>query len=125
MVMIVGLFAFDWYGKVNWAMNWQSAKEVAKKEHKLIMVDIASTHCPYCKKLAAHYADKKIADYINKHFVPLLYLADKEYLPKEVARNFRGGVPTLMFFTPDGKLKRYIVGYYPKEFFLNILKQIK
>ena len=45
---VLNLFAFDWSGKVNWAMSYDFAKQFAKSQHKLIMVDIALTTCPPC-----------------------------------------------------------------------------
>jgi uncharacterized protein YyaL (SSP411 family) len=104
-------------------MNWESAKMIAKQQNKIIMVDIASNSCPYCKLLAKHYQDEEVASYINKRFVPLIYV-DRP-LPREVARHFRGGVPAILFFSPDGKLKKYLVGYYPKKYFLKILESIR
>jgi len=119
------LFAFDWSGKVNWAMSYEMAKNLAKKENKLIMVDIALTTCPPCKYLAKNvYTNQEVADYINKNFVPVFYLADQDRIPPEVADYFSGSTPTIMFIKPNGELFKVFIGARPPNIFLQILKEI-
>ena len=128
MLLIFGvfLFAFDWSGKVNWAISYDAAKAVAKKEHKLIMVDVSLSHCPPCRYLAQHvYTDKKVANYINSHFVPVFYLADKDNLPVEVQNYFTGSTPTILFIKPNGELFSAIYGARPPQIFLKGLKEIE
>ena len=128
MLLIFGvfLFAFDWSGRVNWAISYDAAKAVAKKEHKLIMVDVSLSHCPPCRYLAQHvYTDKKVANYINSHFVPVFYLADKDNLPVEVQNYFTGSTPTILFIKPNGELFSAIYGARPPQIFLKGLKEIE
>ena len=101
LVLVISSFALDWAGKVHWAMSYSSAKKIALKEHKPIFVDIALTTCPPCKYLSTHmYTDDKIANFINKNFVPVLIMADQERVPTEVAQFFSGYTPSLIIMNP-------------------------
>ncbi len=129
LLLITGVlfaFAFDWSGKVNWSISYNAAKDVAKKEHKLVMVDVSLSHCPPCRYLAQHvYTDDKVANYINSHFVPVFYLADQDNLPTEVQNYFTGSTPTILFIKPNGELFSAIYGARPPQIFLKGLKEIE
>ena len=126
LVSAVFVFAFDWVGKVNWAMSYDMAKNLAAKEHKLIMVDIGLTHCPPCRYLAKNvYSNISVASYINKNFIPLFYLADQDKIPMEPASYFTGSTPTLLFIKPNGELCYRHIGALPPRVFKNMLEQIK
>ena len=126
LLAIVGwLFSFEWSGKVNWAMSYDLAKNLAKKEHKLVMVDIALSHCPPCKYLATYvYTDDKVANFINSHFIPVFYLADRDNIPVEVQNYFTGSTPTILFIKPNGELFRVIYGARPPKVFLKTIQKI-
>ena len=103
LTLVVSSFAFDWSGKVNWAMNYNSAKILAKQQHKPIFVDLALSHCPPCKYISTHlYTDDRIADFINKNFIPVLIIVDEERVPTEVAQFFGGYTPTLLIMNTKG-----------------------
>jgi uncharacterized protein YyaL (SSP411 family) len=119
------LFAFEWSGKVNWAMSYDLAKQLAKQQNKLIMVDVALTTCPPCKYLATKvYTDDEVADYINENFIPVFYLADQDRLPTEIQTYFTGSTPTIMFIKPNGELFYSFIGARPPKMFLKILKDV-
>ena len=119
-------FGFDWSGKINWAMSYEMAKNLAKKEHKLVMVDIALSHCPPCRYLATQvYTRDDVANYINSHFIPVFYLADKDNLPVEVQNYFTGSTPTILFIKPNGELFSAIYGARPPKIFLKGLQDIE
>ncbi len=125
LILGIFLFAVDWGGKVNWAMSYDLAKQLAKKENKLIMVDVALSHCPPCKYLATKvYTNDEVANYINKHFVPVFYLADKDNLPVDVQTYFTGSTPTIMFIKPNGELFYRFIGARPPKTFLQVLKDV-
>ncbi len=125
LAMTLSLFAFNWSGNVNWAMNYSLAKNLAANEHKLIFVDIGLSHCPPCKYLATQvYTNKEVADYINKNFVPVFYLADKDAMPVDVQSYFTGSTPTILFIKPNGELYFSFIGARPPQAFLKILKSV-
>ncbi|MEO1923674.1 MAG: thioredoxin family protein [Nautiliaceae bacterium] len=127
LLLLVGifLFAFEWSGKVNWAMSYDLAKSIAAKENKLVMVDIALTNCPPCRYLATKvYTDDKVANYINSNFVPVFYLADQDNIPTEVQNYFTGSTPTILFIKPNGELVYSFIGARPPSAFLKILQDV-
>lgn len=125
LVVAISLFGIDWSGKVNWAMNYDVAVNLAKSQNKLIMIDISKSDCPPCKYLATKvYKDDEVASYINKNFVPLFYLVDKDNLPVIVENYFTGTTPTIMFLDPNGKLVYNMIGARPPKTFLNTLKSV-
>jgi len=124
-LIISSLFAVNWSGKVNWAMNYNIATTLAKNEHKLIMVDIGLTTCPPCMYLAEKvYTNDKVSTYINKNFVPVFYLADQDTLPSIVQNYFTGSTPTILFIKPNGELFYSMIGARPPKIFLEILKSV-
>jgi len=122
----VFLFAFNWHGKVKWQNNYNTAKKLATKEHKLIYVDISLSYCPPCQYIASYiYKNNKISDYMNKHFIPMIYLADKDKIPHQIQTYFKHITPAIIFIKPNGKLFTYFVGARKPSLFLNILKEIE
>jgi len=125
ILMGVFLFGFDWGGKVDWAISYNLAKNIAKKEHKLIMVDVSLSHCPPCRYLASKvYTNDSVAKFINKHFIPVFYLADEDSMPVEVQSYFTGSTPTILFIKPNGELFYRMIGARPPQNFLTVLKEI-
>ena len=124
LVFVVSSFAFDWAGKVNWAMNYESAKKIAIRTHKPIFVDLALSHCPPCKWISTNiYTDDKIANFINKNFVPVLIIVDEEKVPTEVAQFFSGYTPSLIIM--DAKKGVQITQFsFDREFLKNKYKFI-
>ena len=120
LVLVVSGFAFDWAGKVNWAMGYESAKIISKRTNKPIFVDLALSHCPPCKYLSTHiYTDKKIADFINKNFIPVLIIVDKEQTPREVAQYFSGYTPSLIIMQNGSEIYQFS---FDREFTKNKYK---
>jgi uncharacterized protein YyaL (SSP411 family) len=125
LVGVLFAFGFEWVGKVNWAMTYESAKALAKQEHKLIFVDVSLSHCPPCRYLAQNvYSNDKVANYLNSHFVPLFYLADKDQIPVDIQNYFTGSTPTIMFLKPNGELYFRFIGARPPKMFLKILEEV-
>ncbi|ACM93148.1 Wp [Nautilia profundicola AmH] len=125
LLLISSLFAVDWSGKINWAMNYNIAQSIAKSSDKLIMVDIALTTCPPCKYLAEKvYTDPEVSKYINDNFVAVFYLADQDSLPPTVQNYFTGSTPTILFLKPNGELVYSMIGARPPQAFLQIIKNV-
>ena len=126
LLLIINLFGIDWSGKINWAMNYDSAINLAKSQNKLIMIDISKTNCPPCEYLATKvYTNDKVANYINNNFIPLFYFVDEDNLPVIVENYFMGTTPAILFLEPNGKLVYSMIGARPPEVFLNMLRNVK
>ncbi len=123
--IIVNIFAFNWYGNIHWAKSETNAFNSARKNHKLILIDISGIHCPPSKYMSKYvYTDPKIADYTNNHFVSLFYFAQKSPVPKEIKKYFKGTTPTFIFLKPNGKFFYKLTGGRNPSNFLKVLKKL-
>ncbi|AZV46977.1 disulfide isomerase [Nautilia sp. PV-1] len=111
--------------KVKWLKNAKHIFRLAKKNNKLIMVDISKTGCPPCQYLYdIVYQDSQIAAFINDNFIPAFYMVDKEKVPFAFAKYFNEVAPSILFITPDGKIFYKIIGARDKNTFFKLLKQV-
>lgn len=120
---------------INW-MTWEEAEEASKKVKKKFLVDIYTDWCQVCKSMdKTTFSDPKIVDYINTHFYPIKFNAEKKkyitYLGKEYSygdRGFRGyhqlaviltqgnlRFPTIVFLDEDFSVIQPIPGYQDKK----------
>jgi uncharacterized protein YyaL (SSP411 family) len=119
-LLVVTSFAFDWAGKVNWAMGYDMAKRLSNKTGKPVFVDLALSHCPPCKYISTHmYSDDKIASFINKNFIPVLIIVDQERVPQEVAQYFSGYTPSLIIMKDGREIYQFS---FDREFTTNKYK---
>ncbi|WP_297890354.1 DUF255 domain-containing protein, partial [Sulfurihydrogenibium sp.] len=103
-------------------IKWYSFEEglkKAKKENKLILLDISAKWCHYCNLMeTTTYSDKEIIKIVNNNYVAIKVDAD---LRKDLNKKYnQGGLPTTAILTPDGEL---IYGnlYLPPEDMKKIL----
>lgn len=92
--------------------KWAAIAAEAKKSGKHIFVDAYASWCAPCKLLkSTTFRDKEAAGYFNTHFIN--YTADMEQGEGiELAEKWEiTAYPTLLFFTPDGKIVLKQVGY--------------
>jgi thioredoxin 1 len=124
-ILLVNLFAFNWYENIYWVKSYDMAKTMAKKKHKLILTEIAGIKCPLSKYLSKYvYSDKKVSYFINKNFIPVFYFIQQNSIPKTIKKHFKGVTPTLIFFKPDGKVFYILTGARNKPEFLKVLKAL-
>ena len=58
--------------------SWKEVLQKAKQENKLIFVDLYTTWCGPCKKMAAEtFPQQVVGDYFNKNFVNYKIDAEK------------------------------------------------
>jgi thioredoxin-related protein len=100
-----------------WAANWDAAKKLAADSGKLIMVDVSTEWCYWCKKLDADtYADARVIK-LSAQVVPLKVDAEKE--GKDLAaKYFVWGYPTILFLDAQGEIYSRVIGYLPPEPFM-------
>jgi len=123
---IVLLFSFLFASEsIHWVKDYKKAFNMAKKEHKLLFVDISVHHCPPCWYLAnIVYKYPPVIEYINKHFIPMFYYADTDKVPLAFSPYFTGAAPNVLLIKPDDKLYYRIFGSRPAKIFLKTLKRI-
>lgn len=108
--------------KEMWKTNWNEARTEAEKSKKPMMVLFTgSDWCPWCVKLDRELLSKPdVKKFVNTNFVPVkLDFPRKKELPaQEKAQNQKlaqeyevQGFPTILYFTPEGKLLKTRGGY--------------
>jgi thioredoxin-related protein len=91
--------------------TFRQAKEKAKKENKLIMLDAYTTWCGPCKVLKNKvFPNKELGDYINANFVSIGVDMEAGEGPALANMYPIEGYPTILFLDATGKVKKKILG---------------
>ena len=125
IVSLLALGASVWAG-VSWEQNYDTALEKAKKEKKLVMVDVYTDWCGWCKKLDRDtYSNKDVETKLTKEFISLKINPEKSAQNKNLAKQFgTHGYPHIVFLDAEGKKLSEIGGYLPPKDFLSQLNQV-
>ena len=79
--------------KVSWQPWGDEAFEQARREGKLVLLDIGAVWCHWCHVMdRTTYGDQRVADYINEHFIPVR--VDRDEQP-DIDRRYQSA-PTLI-----------------------------
>ncbi|MRI83858.1 MAG: hypothetical protein C6I00_05485 [Nitratiruptor sp.] len=98
--------------------SFEQALHKARKEGKILLVQLTSKGCHYCQMMEEVLADPKIEEMLERHFL---------LLPLDVAANppFQWKmVPTFLFFDGNGTLLKRIPGAWSREDFWTILQGV-
>lgn len=91
--------------------TFRQAKEKAKKENKLIMLDAYTTWCGPCKVLKNKvFPNKELGDYINANFVSIGVDMEAGEGPALANMYPIEGYPTILFMDAFGKVKKKVLG---------------
>ena len=109
----------------------------AKKEHKLVFIDVYTDWCGPCKYLSnSVFIDQALGDYMNEHFVSIKVNGEDGQEIEGGERNEEGeGVklieefsidayPTLLFLDPERKLLKKVVGAMEAEALIEKVKGV-
>ena len=98
---------------------YDEALEMAKKEHKIIMIKLTAEHCQYCKKMDREVmVEKEVIATLKKSFVSVEIDVIKEKIPLDLNQTM---TPTFVFVTEDEKVLLKVPGSWNKEDFLDFL----
>lgn len=95
----------------------------ARSKRSLVMVDVFTDWCGWCKKLDRDvFQDPRVASAL-KNFVSIKL--DAEHGGERTAQRFAiDGFPTILFFSSDGKLVKRVDGYVDADKMLQIIATI-
>ena len=115
-------------GEINFVkgMTWKQIKSKAARENKMIFFDAYASWCGPCKYLEKNiYTDDKVASYYNTYFINVkLDMEQGEGV--QLSKEFEiTAYPTLLFFSPDGKMVHKYVGALEALPFINLGKDAR
>lgn len=118
MLLVTSVFA----NGINWAKDFQSGVDQAKKENKPILFVYSNHACKYCVLLEkTTFADKEVIEKLNTEYVSIIAYGDEgDKFPQEL---WRPGTPTSWFLKSNGEpMFQPLMGAVNKEYFLKALE---
>jgi len=105
--------------------DWNEALQMAKKEHKILFLDIYATWCGPCKKLKSRtFSNKEVGDFYNQHFINVSLDGEKGQGPLLSNEFNLRSYPSLFYIDENGKLVQLISGYQDSNDLINIGKSV-
>jgi thiol:disulfide interchange protein len=110
-------------GSIDWVESFEAGMKEAADTGKLVMVDLYTDWCGWCKRLDREvYTNGEVAK-LAKDFVCIKLNPEKD---PENGRKFKvQGFPTIIFTDSAGKEIRRVVGYKPADKFLKEMERAK
>jgi uncharacterized protein YyaL (SSP411 family) len=135
--LTLGMFSFTTNeGELKW-YEFNEGYELAKKKNKIMLVDVYTDWCGWCKRMDRDtYAKSEIIASINKDYIPVKFNPEitgveytyegKKYtngqeLAQVISQNRISGYPTTIFIYPKGQKTNVIAGYFNAQQFKPIL----
>jgi thioredoxin-related protein len=98
----------------------------AQVTHKFLIADVYTDWCGWCKKLDRDtFHNPAVEQILAESFVCAKVNAEDRGVGTSLARKYQvRGYPTILFFTPDGKLCNEIDRYVPPADMIETLKTV-
>ena len=105
--------------------SWNEALQLAKKENKLIFLNIYATWCGPCKKLKKNsFSNSEVGTFYNAKFINVS-LDGEQGDGAMLARQYSlSGYPSLLFIDATGKIVTLTGGYHNPSELLELGKSI-
>ena len=111
-------------GGISW-MDFNSGYEMAKKKKKLMLVDVYTDWCGWCKRMDRDaYEKSEIIEFVGKSFVAIKFNPEAPGSYKYEGKNYNGqelagvignyqinGYPATVFMNPKTKKSELMIGY--------------
>jgi len=119
---------------IEW-LNFENAHAKTVKEKKLMMVDVYTDWCKWCKVMDEQtFSHPDIVKFARQNMVmskmnaesdAKVRFRDKEYTQRQLAAGLGvSGYPTVVFFDANGDLITNVSGFIPADKFLPILEYL-
>ena len=105
--------------------TWQQALDQAKKENKLIFLDLYASWCGPCKMLKSRtFPNAEVGQFFNANFINYAVDAEKG-IGVKLAKNYNiTAYPTLLFVDGNGNLIAKTMGYHTSKQLIDLGKQV-
>ncbi len=139
LLLIFAAISFKSAEEIKW-LDFNKGYEMAKKKNKIMLVDVYTDWCGWCKRMDKDaYAKEGIIKAVNADFVAVKFNPEiqgvtytydgKNYTGEQLAgviSNYQiNGYPTTIFIYPKGKKIEVMAGYRNAEQLAPILGDIK
>ena len=108
---------------IEWSKDLETAFNLAKKEHKNIMVVVEGENCRYCKKLKHRTLSDETVEKRLEKFVTVKVMRD-DASAMSVLPEVKG-VPTIFFMNEDKVISDEILGYVDVEDLIYYINDIE
>jgi thiol:disulfide interchange protein len=112
--------------KLVWSHDLRGGMEAARRDNKLVLVDLYTDWCGWCKKLDKDtYTNPEVTELLNSRFVCVKLDAEDGAEGESFAKQHKvRGYPCIIVLDSAGKLKNTNYGYRNAQDFLELLKGI-
>ena len=105
--------------------SWDEALALAKKENKLIFLDVYATWCGPCKKLKKNtFSDAKAGAFYNENFINVALDGEQEQGAKLAEKYKLEAYPSLLFIDANGNVVQKSEGYMGSAAFIQFGKSV-
>ena len=125
---VIGTYLYDFDEKIVKTKSvkyegFDKALDLAKKEHKIIMIKVMTKECHYCRKMEREVMiEDDIVKAIEKDFIPVSIDISTHALPLKLKAAV---TPTFIFIDENAKILLNIPGAWNKSDFIELLKEAK
>lgn len=103
--------------------SWNDVLKMAKKENKLIFLDIYASWCGPCKRLKANtFSDAEVGKLYNQKFINVALDGEKGEGVMIAQKYQVESYPTLFFLNGNGTIVKRTSGYHNPEEFIELGK---
>jgi len=124
----IGIYLYDFDNAIVKAKGlkfegFDKAMEKAKKEHKIIMIEVMSKECHFCRKMEREVLiEDSVVEAIEKDFIPVQVDISVHALPLGLKTEL---TPSFIFVDANKKILLNVPGAWGKSDFLELLKEVK
>jgi len=122
-LILISIFTSLIFANSDTNSSFEEALKVAKKEHKIIMIELVQEGCHFCKRMDKEVmTDDNISSALSKDFVVVKFDVNKDKLPLGLKKEM---TPTFAFVNESGDIFSIIHGAWNIEDFSALLRYIK